>query len=965
MSDLTHDTPGDTPPHDSPDAELAAGGAAAENGTDTAVDASAEHGAVVDAPPAPDEHVSAWPDVADPAPPDAIAVTPGQVAAADPSHLQHIGERIIRRPKAWAQRPWPNERLVRVIVTALTLIITTVVMMNVVHLNPLNGGSDLVLQRNTPTGGDMGAHVWGPAYLRDHLLSNVQLSGWSMDWYAGMPVYRFYMVVPALAIVALDVLLPYGIAFKLVAVAGLLTLPFCCWAFGRLARFRFPMPELFAIAGLCFALDESFSIYGGNLKSTMAGEFSFSLALSLMMLGFGLLAHTMRTGRHRSWTAIVIALAIVSHGIVAIYTVVGAVIIVLVNLDSVKRLAHAAWTGLAVVLLSAWWIGPFVGNHQFMTDMKYGARPDGAADSFWDMFFPLTAPLDILITTLAIIGFIGCVARRHTNGTAIGVTALVTVSLVYLTRDSLPVIGLLWNPRLLPFIYLLRYLLMMIGVVEVVAVAVNAWHERSSREPIGWLAGANTVVGVGLAVFLVLGFMFETLPDGGLATPHDKQVYAWGPLRKTSTAGDALGDAWSSYNFKGYEGRPEYPEYYDVVQAMAEIGRTNGCGRATWENSGDNGRYGTTMALMLLPHWTDGCIGSMEGLFFEASGTTPYHFLTTAAMSKSSSNPVRELRYDNNDADKGVGYLQALGVRYVMVRTDEAKRAAEARPELTLLAESGPWKIFEVAESDIVVPLSTQPVVVERREGDQRERNLELGTSWFQHRDEWPAIPADDGPADWQRIRVQVDASRQVPDPNRPADNPDTRGKQVDIVVPEDAIEPVALPRITVSDVEINEQDVSFSVDEVGVPVLVKVSYFPNWQVEGAEGPFRIAPNLMVVVPTEHDVTLRFGRSSSDLFFYGLTIVGIALLVFFRFRGDSDFTSRPVPVAPLPDAGFNAPTGPVPDLAVDAESDRAWMRTLDDFAGGRPDGESDATSSDDGPATDPMTPADGTERPLA
>ena len=41
------------------------------------------------------------------------------------------------------------------------------------------------------------------------------------------------------------------------------------------------MPELFAFAGLAFALDESFSIYGGNLKSTMAGEFSFSIALSL------------------------------------------------------------------------------------------------------------------------------------------------------------------------------------------------------------------------------------------------------------------------------------------------------------------------------------------------------------------------------------------------------------------------------------------------------------------------------------------------------------------------------------------------------------------------------------------------------------------------------------------------------------------------------------------------------------
>src|SRR5689334_16991727 len=39
----------------------------------------------------------------------------------------------------------------------------------------------------TPTGGDMSAHVWGPAFLRDHLLPKGRLSGWSPDWYAGFP----------------------------------------------------------------------------------------------------------------------------------------------------------------------------------------------------------------------------------------------------------------------------------------------------------------------------------------------------------------------------------------------------------------------------------------------------------------------------------------------------------------------------------------------------------------------------------------------------------------------------------------------------------------------------------------------------------------------------------------------------------------------------------------------------------
>ena len=154
----------------------------------------------------------------------------------------------------------------------------------------------LIFKNNTPTGGDMGAHVWGPAFLRDNLLSNLRLSGWTMDWYSGFPIYRFYMVVPAIFIVLFDVILPYGIAFKIVAVAGIVALPLCAWAFGRLARFVYPLPELFAVAATVFLYDESFTIYGGNIASTMAGEFSFSISLAFGVLGLGFLARGLDSG---------------------------------------------------------------------------------------------------------------------------------------------------------------------------------------------------------------------------------------------------------------------------------------------------------------------------------------------------------------------------------------------------------------------------------------------------------------------------------------------------------------------------------------------------------------------------------------------------------------------------------------------------------------------------------------------
>lgn len=750
---------------------------------------------------------------------------------------------------------------------------------------------DLILRNNTPTGGDMGAHVWGPAFLRDHLLPNWRLSGWSMDWYAGFPAYRFYMVVPALFILLVDVALPYGVAIKIISVIGILAFPVAVWLFGRLARFAFPIPELLVLAAAVFLYDESFTIYGGNIASTMAGEFSFSIALTLAVLGLGLFAHGMYTGRRRVLAAVVVALAALCHGVVLIFVFVGAGLMMLVWLDRRRIKWGLSVIGISV-LLASFWVVPFLTGHAYMTDMKYEPRPSGPTDSFWRMFFPLPMFWNITVMLFAIIGLTACVFRRQRVGIWLGLYGLVLAVGVFIARDSLPVIGLLWNPRILPFFYLLRYMLMMIGLYETFVVlarfvALDAMVRSSvahAEQPVVIAAplsmrnrsGFNVAIAAGMAlsVILIMGFHFQELPFGKVVTRSDNTaMYKWGPFQ-TKLSNDGFVDGWARWNFQGYEGKNTYGEYHDVIQTMKRLGEdpAYGCGRAMWENNGELNKYGTTMSLMLLPFWTDGCIGSMEGLFFEAAGTTPYHFIAAAAMSKQSSNPVRELRYDNYDSVKGVRYLQQLGVKYFMGFTPEAVSQASAQSGLSEIARSGPWVIYRVADSDVVVPLDVQPVVVQTKSGDPRERWLELGMSWFQHPEDWIARPVADGPPEWQRVGAEVDLTRRNGEPG-------DSGRQVDVVVPSKPIQTVALNPVNISNVQIGTSDVKFSVDQVGIPVLVRVSYFPNWNVSGAKGPYRVAPNMMVVIPTSKDVHLTYGRSLLDVLAYVLTLLGVVIAV--------------------------------------------------------------------------------------
>ena len=513
------------------------------------------------------------------------------------------------------------ERRTKLIFAAVVIFATT--LMVFLTLQP-----SLIFRNNTPTGGDMGAHVYGPAYLRDHLLTSFRLTGWSNDWYAGLPIYRFYMVVPALFILALDVVLPYGIDLKLVAIAGLVLLPLCTWLFAKLARFAFPIPELLVVASTVFLFDESFTIYGGNIASTMAGEFSFSISLAFSVLGFGVFIRGLETGRYRITSTVLLALAALSHGIVLLFVFLGYLLILAMHREPAKWKYGIPVIGTAI-LLSAFWVVPFVLNHAYMTDMKYEPQPTGYSESFVDMFFPLHPVFDVLITGFAVIGFLSALWRRNNVGSWLGIYGVVLAIGVFVARESLPIIGLLWNPRILPFFYLLRYMLMMVGIYEVVVavarfanleftaarVARTGEEQVLAPSPRGRMNfNIATACAVSLICIGIIGFRFQELPFGSIRTAQDgSQRYGIGPI-SVPASNDGFVDGWARWNFTGYEGKNAYGEYRTLVETMKQIGEDPryGCGRALWENNGELNKYGTTMGLMLLPHWTDGCIGSME-----------------------------------------------------------------------------------------------------------------------------------------------------------------------------------------------------------------------------------------------------------------------------------------------------------------------------------------------------------------
>ena len=83
------------------------------------------------------------------------------------------------------------------------------------------------------------------------------------------------------------------------------------------------------MATLPFLFDASFTIDGGNLFSTMAGEYAFALSLALALLTIGLFARGMRTGKGYWLAGLALSATLASHVLPWFYAI-GAILVLVV-----------------------------------------------------------------------------------------------------------------------------------------------------------------------------------------------------------------------------------------------------------------------------------------------------------------------------------------------------------------------------------------------------------------------------------------------------------------------------------------------------------------------------------------------------------------------------------------------------------------------------------------------------------
>ena len=751
---------------------------------------------------------------------------------------------------------------------------------------------NLVFSNTLITGGDTGSHVVLPAYLKSQ--GNLfNLTPWYPGWFAGMPAYTYYFVLPDFIATLLSYVIGFGVAFKLATILGSLLLPLTAYCMARLFRAPRPVPAALAVATLPFLFDASFTIDGGNLFSSMAGEYSFALSLALSLLTIGLFARGVRTGRGYWVAAIALSATLASHILPWLFTIGCVGVLVVFELlqrrgigdpkeertpgDYARPLRFALGAGVLSVALSAWWLLTFLTTQNLTNSMGYTNDNVSTLHSIFTQLGWFTssggAAGDRWVIVLAFVAVVTAFVVRDRLGMFLGTMTMLSLGVYVFDPQSV-----IWNERLVPFWFITIHLIVgwMFGYL------LSMWIARAARRRRGFavfVEGGRISYQVSDELPILEENFEEEFYDmddesvdaaeSALAVAERERYERLDVEQRTSrrtfratvvvivlglvttlpglmpSVASAIGlntsgnqvSSWAQWNYSGYQDKASWPEYHGLMDTMKKVGQTYGCGRAMWEYNSSENRFGTPMALMLLPYWTNNCVDSMEGLFFESSATTPYHFLDQAELSASPSNPQVGLNYGQLDVALGVKHLQMLGVRYFIAFSPSVVTQANADHQLKLIASTRAWpspgvhwRIYLIKHSAMVVPLATLPNVVSGL--TSRVGWLNANTQWWLDPNLWTNVAATSGPATWPRassITSMVTRSVLAPD--------------------------------QVSRIVVKTQSISFHVSTLGVPVLVKISYFPRWNVSGASGPYRVSPNLMVVVPTSHDVSMNYGST--------------------------------------------------------------------------------------------------------
>jgi 6-pyruvoyl-tetrahydropterin synthase-like protein/tetratricopeptide repeat protein len=299
---------------------------------------------------------------------------------------------------------------------------------------------------------------------------------------------------------------------------------------------------------------------------------------------------------------------------------------------------------------------------------------------------------------------------------------------------------------------------------------------------------------------------------------------------------------WIQWNYSGFEATSGW-DHYRELNTFLKGGPADP--RAAYEHSALHRRAGTVRALESLPLFSGR--STLEGLYIQSSPNSPFIFYLQSLTCKSPSTPITSISYAGFDLARALPRLRLYNTSQLVVVTAATRKAAFSQKGLLKQAQIGPYSVFKVlGNQGYVTPLKFKPVLI-------------TGPAWKMKAFDWFRLGD-------LAVPLVFASRREAGDPSRFA-----------------AIDPLDIKRLPRQPLpparvkaRVGFQEIEIETSGRG-PLLVKMSYHPNWKVEGAERVFLASPAFMLIFPKQDKVRLYFGQTWPNYLGQALFVLALAL----------------------------------------------------------------------------------------
>jgi uncharacterized membrane protein len=668
---------------------------------------------------------------------------------------------------------------------------------------------ELVFSDTSTGGGDTVGYYYMTHYIHEYLLPRFKILGWSPGWFAGFPIFQFYFPLSFLISGLLSLAIPVHVAFKIITMLGVFLLPFCVFFSFKFMKYKFPIPAIAAITSLTFLFLEHYSMWGGNIPSTLAGEFSQGLSLSLMVLFFGSLYRGIEEKKYLIFNGILFSLIVLSHGVITAYTTATAIffLITLNKKGFFSRIKYLFVLFLLAGFLAGFYLIPMVLKSGYSIP-HFWFLPNSIKE-IMEMIFP---PSFRIVQIVALFGILMGIKYKDKRIFYLTFCLLISILIYFLTPTlndlGVPIFEHFMSVKFIPISYICEFLIAAAGLSHLVKKFKGTW-----LIPL---------------IFLLLIFYYVS-------------------------SNSTFISFWIKWNYSGFEAKPMWDSWQNVNEFLNNAGP--GRVEFEYEDKKHDSGLGSSRAAEAFPVFSK---PSLIGTNFQSAYNGPYIYAMECEYSKKCPCPLYLLsdgclNYNLTNAKK---HLELFNVKYLMAVTDEVKEDLTDDPDFEMVYGPDVLEVYELTTHDgsYVVPMENKPTLVQSDEW--REITLE----WFKERIDLVDVPivikekiTEEDKSNFDQIIYDYQSLDQVQE----IPYPDT---------------------CSVSE-EVGNEEIRITTDCIDRPLLVKMSYFPNWKVEGAGKIYRVSPAFMMIIPEQENIRIYYGKTWENYVGIGMSVVGMILII--------------------------------------------------------------------------------------